>query len=135
MKAYTPHGVAFLPREWLTAVEAPSHVGQGDILLTAASKADAERLLFTRNISSYHAESIVRETRMVPKRGWPTSWQQLAEAGLLDPEVPGVYVAHNRSVGGRVVRIDEGGGWTLIAVWQFPAGRHSGLIPVSPEVL
>jgi hypothetical protein len=108
---------AFVPLEWLRAVEERGHIRQGDLRVFAPTKVEAERMLEERR---RYAGGMVKELRYMSTPPYPRLERLLIEAGLINPEESGVYVAPLSSRKGRkVARIEQDGTPTIIGVLQF----------------
>lgn len=127
MKTFTMSGTnAILPFEWLQAAEAPSHVRQGDMLMTALKKADVPALLTDRGLGQRTADSMAKHLKAAT-RGISTGWQMLVDAGIVDLDEVAVYAAYNMVKDSIVVRIDLGGVITPVARFGYDSRRDAPL--------
>jgi hypothetical protein len=126
MKTFTMSGTnAILPIEWLQAAGAPGHVRQGDMLMTALTKADVPALLTDRGLGQRVADSMARYLKM--SRGLSTGWQMLVDAGIVDLDEVAVYAAYNMVRDSVVVRIDLDGVITPVARFGYDSRREAPL--------
>ena len=127
MKTFTMSGTnAILPIEWLQAAGAPSHVRQGQMLMTALKKADIPALLTDRGLGQRVADSMARHLK-IATRGLSTDWQMLVDAGIIDLDDVAVYAAYNMVRDSVVVRIDTDGVARPIAKFGYDSRRDAPL--------
>jgi hypothetical protein len=117
IQLYTETVAVLLPTPWRDAVEDRPHVQQGRMFIFAPTKAEAERMLEARRPG---AGRLIREMRLYRPPYSLRTVRVLLEAGLIDPEMPGVYVEPLDSGNGdRIARIEPDGTTTIVGVLRF----------------
>lgn len=96
-----------LPHIWVRKVNTKTHHIQGHIVIVAATKAAAEKMLVEAGAGDVTAKAIVRECRVADPDRLPRSEQALIAAGVLDLGEPGAYVWRDGQDGGPIVRADN----------------------------
>lgn len=132
IKAFSLGGTeGFLPLSWLTAVDAPRHIQQGEAVAYAFSKADLAGMLEDRGLSRHAADQMVKCFRLGPGG---SGWALLVDAGVIDPTRAGIYAAHDLVKGSKVIEVPATGEPRVIAVMGYesgPGGRGLYVIPVT----
>lgn len=111
MKRYTAPMPVPLPRSWVALLSAHGetlHHSQGDVLAIGSSKTDVSRTMLASGLSAYDVDTFPRYLR-VRTGTLPTSWQMLADAGVVDLREPAVYFARDLVRGSVVARTFDGG--------------------------
>jgi hypothetical protein len=111
-------GHPFLPRPWLDALGAPRHIQQGQVIAVAENRAQLAELL-----ASVRVPHLAGSLRL--RRGpQSTPNQALIDAGVIDPDVPGLY-AYERPVRDcPVIRVTPEG-CAVVAWFRLPDGTRS----------
>lgn len=125
-KIFTSSRMTALPRNWYTAVGGEHHASQGNLVVVADSKADATTLLVERGVGANRAKEMMSSTLMRPRsKSLPTSIALLVEAGVVDLDVPGVYVYKDAVNGREIIEIAPDGDTSVVGRFVYENGVMS----------
>ena len=128
IKAFTGFTVR-VPSEWATALDLPRHIGHADVLVLGSSKADVGGMLEDRR--GHRVDHLVSELRLC-RGNLPRTWKMLVDADILDPEVPGVFIAPEGGVKDNpVVRVNPDRTFTTVAYFRYQPGVGLSVEPVT----
>ena len=120
-------GTQMLPRPWLDALELPKHVQQGVVLAVAKTKKAATEALSAASSSGPFIGASLRVTECRDSR-------LLIEAGVIDPEVEGLWVLPSTtSRSSLAARINADGTATPVARFHYDhvyGGRGMWVEPI-----
>lgn len=120
---------AFMPNEWCEVVGAPSHVRQINALALAYTKADLTGLIEDR--TRERGDYIAADFKLQRDGRVGNHWQEAIDAGIIDPDQPGIYITES---GGRIndviVRVEPDGTYVTVAHWRFADGKQYGRLAI-----
>lgn len=104
-----------VPTEWKRVVNPETSHHQADVVIVAATKAQAIEMLTAAGTDRVDAETIVRASRQAMAT---SAVEALMDAGIVDLKQP-VAVVYRRSVKGQPIARVDVEGLPVVGTWQY----------------
>lgn len=123
--------MTLLPRPWLSAVGSDRHQGQGNIVVLAFTKKETAAILTDRGVHQMAADAVTRALRTA--RG--TFVDMLVAAGVIDPDMPGVYVYYSAIKDHPIGKVQFDGTVEIVAHFRYDGGFHGRGMWIEPVTI
>jgi hypothetical protein len=117
-----------LPSNWATRVNTRTHHLQGDVMIVAATKAAAVKMLVAAGVGEAEAKYVIRECRVHQRDVMPSHEASMVAAGVVDLDQPGAYAWRRAGDGLPIARVDAPG-LPIVGIFRHvttidASGRH-----------
>lgn len=130
MKIFVSDGLVLVPATWRQALGLARHHQQAHLLVVAPDKAMVRTMFAARAGSgaAYHLALAVKQR----KPPLSTPCQRLLEAGIIHPDLPGVFTYYEAVNGSPVVLVQPDGTFPVVGCFRHEGRPGDSLQAVPP---